>query len=715
MPPRRRARPLSLAEFHAVTPTRTQPSGIIRAASAPATASTAVERVEAALARAQPHAYTPPPRRPRRQDGHQLQEQTGEQQPAPAHSRNSSLGGGSELVSREAVVLRVFSHAEREGGGSERWRWRVGVELSDGGPTLMRGGGIPAHTLEWLVRAVRFEFGAVRDGGAELSSPSVRTAPPYEVTFVSGSMPDAMVSIEWKRALRKRPLAHELSVAEGTAERSVLVHFDAARLERLVALREEAEEDELQRAAEAHARHRREREAQHREAARQLPAGLELTRYREWSPDECATWVRSEGFGEYAAAFADEGVDGAMLSRLSDGALAEMGIGSELARLKLLRAIERIEDVQQGAAAANGSGVSGVAEAHSLNASNGAGGGIDGDGGHMGRVKSFEWGKNASGLRVRQNWEINMSEIDFGPDGPKRVGIGSYGEIFRGHWQGLPVACKVLLDQDLSDDLMDDFQHEVELCSSLRHPNIALWLGACTQPGRMAIVMELYPTSLSHYLHKSNLGKNASLSRVLAIAEGICRGMVYLHTPSAASARSGGDGSEDGKSEGERGEGGKLTPAVIHRDLNPKNVLLDSAGRPRITDFGLSRLKTASKMSTRGCAGTPQYTSPEVFKGIYTEKADSYSFGVTLWELVTRQMPFSAQGFGAMQIVAMCVSENHFARTHLMPLLPAETPTAVRGAIESCLAQDPHDRPDFDALLSIMVLAVKQAREAERS
>ena len=89
-------------------------------------------------------------------------------------------------------------------------------------------------------------------------------------------------------------------------------------------------------------------------------------------------------------------------------------------------------------------------------------------------------------------------------------------------------------------------------------------------------------------------------------------------------------------------------------------------------------------------------------------QADVYSFGVTLWELMTLEKPYARQGFARVQVVGMCVSEQHFARSHLMPMLPADTPEAVRGMIASCLAQDPLARPSFEDLVATLQMVVAQ-------
>ena len=82
-----------------------------------------------------------------------------------------------------------------------------------------------------------------------------------------------------------------------------------------------------------------------------------------------------------------------------------------------------------------------------------------------------------------------------------------------------------------------------------------------------------------------------------------------------------------------------LNPPIIHRDLKSHNLLVSDSWIVKITDFGLSRVKSFSTMTA---AGTPQWSAPEVIRqDIYTEKADVYSFGVIIFELLAREIPYS--------------------------------------------------------------------------
>src|SRR6185436_8778610 len=85
---------------------------------------------------------------------------------------------------------------------------------------------------------------------------------------------------------------------------------------------------------------------------------------------------------------------------------------------------------------------------------------------------------------------------------------------------------------------------------------------------------------------------------------------------------------------------------VLHRDIKPGNILIDAAGRPHITDFGLAKLlETDSALTrTREMLGTPSYISPEVAAGnakAHSAATDVYGLGAVLYQLLTRNPPFA--------------------------------------------------------------------------
>ncbi|KAK9814388.1 hypothetical protein WJX72_005059 [[Myrmecia] bisecta] len=266
-------------------------------------------------------------------------------------------------------------------------------------------------------------------------------------------------------------------------------------------------------------------------------------------------------------------------------------------------------------------------------------------------------------LEEPDEWEIPAEEIELGP----RIGIGSYGEVYRSTWRHTDVAVKRLLEQDLSPSLIAEFKAEVAIMKRLKHPNVVLFMGACTQPPNLCIVTQFVPRgSLFKILHRSPTVPLDDRRR-MRIALDVARGMNYLHS---------------------------CKPPIVHRDLKSPNLLVDKDFTVKVCDFGLSRVRRSTWLSSKSQAGTPEWTAPEVLRSqSYNEKSDVYSFGVILWELVSGQEPW--QDKSPMQVVGAVGWGN--AR---LPI-PEDISPQMQSLIASCWAE-PEDRPSFEQIISIL-------------
>ncbi|KAH9331002.1 hypothetical protein KI387_003110, partial [Taxus chinensis] len=222
-------------------------------------------------------------------------------------------------------------------------------------------------------------------------------------------------------------------------------------------------------------------------------------------------------------------------------------------------------------------------------------------------------------------WNIESAELKTGA----RVGFGSFGEVFRGVWRGTEVAIKILLEQDLTVENVEDFCNEISVLSRLRHPNVILFLGACTTPPRLSMVTEyMHMGSLYHLIHISGQGKTLSWRRRLRMLCDICRGMMCIQRMN-----------------------------IVHRDLKSANCLVDKHWRVKICDFGLSRIMTNSPIKDLNAAGTPEWMAPELLRNEpFTEKCDVFSFGIIMWELCTLKRPWD--GVKPMQVVYVVAHEG---------------------------------------------------------
>lgn len=254
----------------------------------------------------------------------------------------------------------------------------------------------------------------------------------------------------------------------------------------------------------------------------------------------------------------------------------------------------------------------------------------------------------------------------------ERIGLGSYGEVYHADWNGTEVAVKKFLDQDFYGEALDEFRSEVRIMRRLRHPNIVQFLGAVTRPPNLSIVSEFLPRgSLYKILHRPNC--QIDEKRRIKMARDVAKGMNCLHTS---------------------------MPTIVHRDLKSPNLLVDKNWTVKVCDFGLSRLKHSTFLSSKSTAGTPEWMAPEVLRNEKSnEKCDVYSFGVILWELATLKMPW--KGMNPMQVVGAV----GFQKRRLE--IPKEVDPLVAQIIWECWQTDPNLRPSF-AQLNVALKSLKR-------
>ncbi|XP_015617505.1 probable serine/threonine-protein kinase SIS8 isoform X2 [Oryza sativa Japonica Group] len=180
------------------------------------------------------------------------------------------------------------------------------------------------------------------------------------------------------------------------------------------------------------------------------------------------------------------------------------------------------------------------------------------------------------------DFEILWEDLAIG----EQVGQGSCGTVYHALWYGSDVAVKVFSKYEYSEDMILTFRQEVALMKKLRHPNVILFMGAVASLQRLCIVTEFLPRGSLFRLLQKNAGKLDPRRRV-HMAIDIARGMNYLHNSS---------------------------PPIVHRDLKSSNLLVDKNWTVKVADFGLSRLKLETFLTTKTGKGTPQWMAPEVLR-----------------------------------------------------------------------------------------------------
>lgn len=215
---------------------------------------------------------------------------------------------------------------------------------------------------------------------------------------------------------------------------------------------------------------------------------------------------------------------------------------------------------------------------------------------------------------------LRSATRDFHPS--NRIGRGGFGVVSKGELRdGTQVAIKCLSAE--SKQGIKEFLTEMNMISTIHHPNLVELIGCCVEGSYRILVYEyLENNSLSSVL----LGSKASdtfldWAKRACICKGTACGLAFLHE--------------------------EADPPIVHRDIKASNVLLDRNFHPKIGDFGLAKLfpDNVTHVSTR-VAGTVGYLAPEyALLGQLTKKADVYSFGVLVLEIISGKSN-NKTGFG---------------------------------------------------------------------
>uniref|UniRef100_A0A4W5MLX9 Mitogen-activated protein kinase kinase kinase 7 n=1 Tax=Hucho hucho TaxID=62062 RepID=A0A4W5MLX9_9TELE len=248
------------------------------------------------------------------------------------------------------------------------------------------------------------------------------------------------------------------------------------------------------------------------------------------------------------------------------------------------------------------------------------------------------------------------------------VGRGTFGVVFKAKWKGKDVAIKTIE----SESERKAFVVELRQLSRVNHPNIVKLYGSCHNP--VCLVMEYAEGgSLYNVLHGAEPLPQYSASHAMSWCLQCAQGVSYLH--------------------------GMKPKALIHRDLKPPNLLLVQGGTVlKICDFG-----TACDIQTHmtNNKGSAAWMAPEVFEGSnYSEKCDVFSWGIILWEVITRRKPFDEIGGSAF-----CIMWAVHRGTR--PPLIKDLPEPIEGLMTHCWDKDPAQRPSMEEVRNTMASLMK--------
>ncbi|XP_039026903.1 rust resistance kinase Lr10-like [Hibiscus syriacus] len=208
-----------------------------------------------------------------------------------------------------------------------------------------------------------------------------------------------------------------------------------------------------------------------------------------------------------------------------------------------------------------------------------------------------------------------------------KLGQGGFGTVFKGELRsGKLVAVKLLNE---SKGKGQDFINEVATIGRIHHVNVVQLIGFCVQGKKQALVYDFMTNGSLDKLIFSPESNSLSWEKMFEIALGIGRGIEYLHNGCAMQ--------------------------ILHFDIKPHNILLDDNFDPKVSDFGLAKLYSTedSIVSLTAARGTIGYMAPELFYkniGGVSYKADVYSFGMMLMEMVGRRKNLNAFADHSSQI-----------------------------------------------------------------
>ena len=221
-----------------------------------------------------------------------------------------------------------------------------------------------------------------------------------------------------------------------------------------------------------------------------------------------------------------------------------------------------------------------------------------------------------------------------------KIGAGGMADVYKGkdHMLNRYVAIKVLKKEFKEDEnFVRKFRSEAQAAAGLIHPNVVNVYDVGEDRGLYYMVMELVEgITLKEYIDKKG---RLSHKETISIAIQMCTGIGVAHAAN-----------------------------IIHRDIKPQNIIISKDGKVKVTDFGIAKATTSNTISSNAM-GSVHYTSPEQARGGFSDqKSDIYSIGITLYEMVTGQVPFD--GDSTVSVAIKHLQEEITPPSEIVPDIP---------------------------------------------
>ena len=264
------------------------------------------------------------------------------------------------------------------------------------------------------------------------------------------------------------------------------------------------------------------------------------------------------------------------------------------------------------------------------------------------REKNKESGKN---IKKKSNLIGGKYEIY------REIGKGGMGIVFEGMDTKLKrkVAIKQMREElKINIRAKRKFLEEAVRVAKLQHPNIVAVYDIVEEESEVYLIFEFIDgKTIDALLDKQ--GKFEA-TKTAEIAIGVCETLIYAHTEK-----------------------------IIHRDIKPANIMVSTKSIVKIMDFGIARemQNTVSRVTGEQSSGTFAYMAPEQEMGKGDERVDIYALGVTMYEMLTSDLPFKGPNFLAQK--------REMAYTPIHELEP-DIPEALEKIVDKCLQADPEDR-----------------------